>query len=486
MTIYIPSTNYFNESRFIVDSTAGEGRYTTIQAAITAASAGETVFIRGGTYTENITLIDGVNLAAFTDDTNQVTISGSITMSSAGTVTISGITCQTNGATAVSFSSANLQTLTFTNCTLTSTNADLVTNSNSNVSSNLRFTNCSMSAAATYKILAASNTGTLTFKSCSLSGASTTASTSTSSGVIVFFQGTTTQVFSLTGTTNLSAYGLNVGTNNLTFLTLGTGTTSFIYGGRISTGTASCFNITSTGYVYCFSSTLDSSNASTVTGTGTFYDGLNTYQSVRNPASTTVTLLNNTITNGAGTSGQILRSNGTTSLPTWATPSSLGGSLILIQTQTASASANISFTTGISSTYDNYILIVSNYVPATTLTDLRMTVSTNGGSSYLAAGYTSGNNVFLYNSATPSNVNASTYYYILNANSTSSIGSSYIYLFGGTNGFNQNILTYGNRNATTTVLGTGNIAQTAINAIRFASSSGNITSGIFSLYGVAK
>jgi hypothetical protein len=42
-----------------------------------------------------------------------------------------------------------------------------------------------------------------------------------------------------------------------------------------------------------------------------------------------------------------------------------GGTLILLSTQTASASASISFTTGIDSTYDEYIFKFINMHPAT-------------------------------------------------------------------------------------------------------------------------
>jgi hypothetical protein len=254
------------------------------------------VFIRGGSYTENITLKDGVNLAAFTLDTNQVTISGTITMSSAGTVTISGITCQTNGATAVSFSSANLQTLTFTNCTLTSTNADLVTNSNSNASSNLTFTNCSMTAAATYKIFAASHVGQIRFNQCVLQGPSTTASTSTSSGIVLFFQGQSNQIFSLTGTTSITFYGVLLQTNNLTLLTIGTGTNGVIYNSRVETGTAIPFNVTSTGNVYCYNSLIGTSAATLNTGTGTFFNGSNTYSNTLAVTSTNSALVGTAFT----------------------------------------------------------------------------------------------------------------------------------------------------------------------------------------------
>jgi hypothetical protein len=58
------------------------------------------------------------------------------------------------------------------------------------------------------------------------------------------------------------------------------------------------------------------------------------------------------------------------------------GSLKLLSTQTASASASISFTTGIDSTYDEYWFIFNNIHPATGGADFTFQGSTNGGSSY--------------------------------------------------------------------------------------------------------
>jgi len=60
----------------------------------------------------------------------------------------------------------------------------------------------------------------------------------------------------------------------------------------------------------------------------------------------------------AGTSGQVLQSNGA-SAPTWVTPSS--GALVLISTLTASASSSLTWT-GLT-TYNNYIVILDSLVP---------------------------------------------------------------------------------------------------------------------------
>jgi len=58
------------------------------------------------------------------------------------------------------------------------------------------------------------------------------------------------------------------------------------------------------------------------------------------------------------------------------------GSLILLSTQTASASASISFTSGIDSTYDSYVFKFINIHPATDNIRFSFQGSTDGGSSY--------------------------------------------------------------------------------------------------------
>jgi hypothetical protein len=57
--------------------------------------------------------------------------------------------------------------------------------------------------------------------------------------------------------------------------------------------------------------------------------------------------------------------------------------MVLLSTQTASASASISFTTGIDSTYKEYMFIFNNIHPATRLiVNFNFNLSTDGGSSY--------------------------------------------------------------------------------------------------------
>jgi len=66
-TIFTTSDNNYGTAKLIVDATAGSGNYTTIAAALAAASSGQTIFIRPGTYTENLTLVAGVNLTSLVE-----------------------------------------------------------------------------------------------------------------------------------------------------------------------------------------------------------------------------------------------------------------------------------------------------------------------------------------------------------------------------------------------------------------------------------
>ena len=59
-----------------------------------------------------------------------------------------------------------------------------------------------------------------------------------------------------------------------------------------------------------------------------------------------------------------------------------GGTLILLSTQTASSSATISFTSGLNSTYDEYIFKFINIHPANDNEEFEFNMSTDSGSNY--------------------------------------------------------------------------------------------------------
>ena len=60
----------------------------------------------------------------------------------------------------------------------------------------------------------------------------------------------------------------------------------------------------------------------------------------------------------------------------------IGGAMKLLSTQTASGASSVSFTSGIDSTYKEYVFKFININPANDSTELRLNASTDGGSSY--------------------------------------------------------------------------------------------------------
>jgi hypothetical protein len=179
-----------------------------------------------------------------------------------------------------------------------------------------------------------------------------------------------------------------------------------------------------------------------------------------------------------------------------------GGTLTLLSTQTASASATISFTTGLDSTYDEYIIKFINVRPATDAVKFLFNFSTDSGSNY--------------------NVTKTSSFFLAYANEA---GTDAVLTYDGSNDLAQStafqpISDFGsdadqNGNGTLTIYNpssttyvkhficvsnssqqsdvsmnpfVGGYANTtsAVNAIRFQFSSGNIADGIFKLYGVKK
>lgn len=195
-----------------------------------------------------------------------------------------------------------------------------------------------------------------------------------------------------------------------------------------------------------------------------------------------------------GTSGQVLTSSGSAAAPTWTTPAT--GALTLISTTTASSSANVLFT-GLSSTYTNYMVVVSAAVPANNVSEFRCQLSINGGTSYvslewyLASWYpgvatvtgSSGGNDYirLAQSVSNSATNGGISGVIMLFNPANTAGGKNVraemagYNTGGTPRFAGNSIASGNYQ---------NFGS-AVNAVNFLFDTGNITSGTFKLYGIS-
>ena len=162
--------------------------------------------------------------------------------------------------------------------------------------------------------------------------------------------------------------------------------------------------------------------------------------------------------------------------------------LVLLGTQTASAASSVSFTTGISSNFTNYLVKVRDLFTSTASQVVNMTYSTNGGSSYLSTNYSSG---LYFNGTTNDDDESTTSFVVSGDNTTSSTNTGNvditlynvtntevktIYVFGGS--FQNFSSVMATRNGTGVQTGT-----TAINAIKFSVPAGTMT-GKFYLYGI--
>jgi hypothetical protein len=194
-------------------------------------------------------------------------------------------------------------------------------------------------------------------------------------------------------------------------------------------------------------------------------------------------------------------SNGTTLIDNGTLDAAVpSGKMILLSTQTASASATISFTSGIDSTYDSYVFKFINIHPASE-TYFQFNMSTDSGSNYNVTKTTTtfytehgegdGGGAVAYQSSR--DLAQSTSDQIL---SVDGVGNDSDQNFSGTlhlfnpssttfvkhfiaNGNNAQPSDYSQQGLTA---GYGNTTS-AVNAIRFQMSSGNIDSGVIKLYG---
>jgi len=180
-----------------------------------------------------------------------------------------------------------------------------------------------------------------------------------------------------------------------------------------------------------------------------------------------------------------------------------GGGMTLISTQTASSSATINFTSGIDDSYDGYVFKFINIHAGTHAADFTFNGSTDGGSNYnvtktTTTWYASHNESdsltqFLYDTGhdiaqgtgycqiggdamgTDNDQSCSGTMFLFNPSSTTFVKHFLVTMNTLTEAdFNVNEYTGGYLNSTS-----------AINAVSFKMSSGNIDSGVIKLYGIS-
>lgn len=169
-----------------------------------------------------------------------------------------------------------------------------------------------------------------------------------------------------------------------------------------------------------------------------------------------------------------------------------GASKVLIDTKTASASATIDFTTGIDGTYDKYVIEITNLDAATTGQDVQMQISQAGafiaGSSYnwmsdetLSDGTgskTAGLGVGFIRLTNSLESTLSTASFNSTIKFSSPDNTTYYKHFDVSSTYNSTA------NYVKSIVGGIHASALAMDGVRFKMSSGNISSGVFRLYGI--
>lgn len=219
---------------------------------------------------------------------------------------------------------------------------------------------------------------------------------------------------------------------------------------------------------------LYSSAANTVTGLATANNG-----TLITSATGVPSLLAN------GTTGQVLTAT-TGSPPSWSAAGT-PGQFVLISSQTASNSASIAFN---DANYTSYMIVCDSVVPITNAALLQILLSNNSGSSYLATNYIGGVGELTPSAGTGlwAVANSTTAADVTNTIANSAPGAgAVIYLYGMNSGNFASIGGSYNANGNKAgVISACNNGTTAINGFKFQMSTGNISSGVFTLYGIKK
>ncbi len=288
------TTNNYGPAKFIVASSAANGTHTSIATALTSASSGDTIFIRPGTYTENITLKAGVNLAAYDADasTPNVTILGTCSFALAGTVSLSGINLKTNSANCLSITGSAATIVNLINCNIDVNNNTAISFTTSNTAAAINLYYCTGTIDTTgIAIYSMSSTGNLAFRWCVFgnAGASLTAS-SNSAGAVLLSHSVFNSIFSTSSTGQIVVLYTAIdcsSINSIVLTTAGTGSANAINFSALISGSASTLSIGSGTTIQIAGARLDSSNTNVITGAGTTLVSSITYTGTSNKSNVT-------------------------------------------------------------------------------------------------------------------------------------------------------------------------------------------------------
>lgn len=274
-----PVDNDLHWPKFIVGDLANGANYATISSAYAAAvlaGAPQTIALQDGTYTENITLTAGINIAGFTNSgpTSNIVIQGKLTATQSGSVSISGVRLKTNGDYVVESTGANAATVNIFNCNIEAFNNTSLRCTNANAAINVRDSNFQITGNGIANFSFTAGNHVFSFNNNNGGGNNTPATISGGSLIIKnsqFQHGITTS-----GTAALHLVNVQMGDNrtpvSATMLTVGGSGEHDAVGCLFLSDNAAAITISST--LTLANSTVYSNAVNVITGAGTIRRGL--------------------------------------------------------------------------------------------------------------------------------------------------------------------------------------------------------------------
>jgi hypothetical protein len=264
----------------------GYAGYQTINSAYAAAiavGAGADIFVMGGSYNENLTMVAGYNLVGYPGDqnsANSVNLTGTITYSGGGTVSVTGINLISSSAASINISGTGSDMI-LNNCFIRAlfTDAIILT---ANGSTLITLNNCQGAVngpgVSLYSFTGVGSNNILTFNNCTITNnGAATAFSNNSVGTVVLNDTFFGFGISTSGTGTLDVRNSIVNTATpavVAIITSGTGT-SLVNNSKILSGVASAISIGSGSTATVTNTEISSSNTNAITGTGTLnYGGI--------------------------------------------------------------------------------------------------------------------------------------------------------------------------------------------------------------------
>ena len=265
------STNNYGNPRLIVATSAANGTHTTLASAMADAVSGDTIALRDSV-TENVTITAGVNVISLSSggSLNVPSITGTLTMTAAGTSTISGLRLVTNSAALIAVTGSAASILNVDNCYLNCSNNTGITFSSSSSSASINLTDCEGNIGTTgISLFSHSSAGTMQINYSRITNTGVTSTASTVSAGVLNTSYSDLQFPITTSSTSAVGFGYSnfntVATNTITLTLGGSGIQSVKYCG-VQSGSASAISIGSSAVVqFC---EINSTNTNAITGAG--------------------------------------------------------------------------------------------------------------------------------------------------------------------------------------------------------------------------